>query len=235
MGVLTYSAAFLFRNFPLGQYSRAGFQRFRMSTRPKGQNRKFIEQSIVEDPCFDEKPGRRAALVKKLLRELVSLIVAAPVSTEASGAMDRFDARRTDVMRPEVSFNDVFFRVIQSLLESCRGVQTVEDFLVPEAVLRTFQVIFNCEFGLTRITVALRQIESVSRVEKRVSLDGERSFKKNRVFLIFQSVLATRTVLDIPYLKSLGETPRAAFVAFTKFMKHPAINQLDFVAGQLGQ
>src|SRR5258706_1871141 len=167
--------------------------------------------------------------------QLVSLLVTTTLPVELRQPVDCLDPFGAYAPRSTVGFNDFFFRVVQRFHQFCGGVQAVENFFVPKTQLCAIQVILEREVGLSGIAVALCQVKFVTRDKEGIFLDGKRPFQNGSVLLVFCCILPTRAVVDLVDLQPLRDDARATFRAFAKFMKDAAVNDLDFIAGQLRQ
>ena len=171
MSILTYSIALIFWNSSFAQDSNAGFKAFCVVPRRKCQVRKLVKQTKIIDPSFNEKTALGTWQVKTLFCKSVSLFMPIIDSTKARGSVQSLSTPRAYTICIEVGFYDFVFWMLQKFLQSCCGVETEKNLLIPKPELSSLQVSFQRSFRFPSVTITLREVKLVSRNEERISFD----------------------------------------------------------------
>jgi hypothetical protein len=110
--------------------------------------------------------------------------------------MHRFNARWLGVGRLLIGGDDLVLGIVECLLELGSPIQRDVDLFLPEPHLGTSQIVLECLFLLATISVALREVERVTRAEKCVSFRFQHSFKQLCVILKLLCVPAAATAAE---------------------------------------
>jgi hypothetical protein len=118
-------------------------------------------------------------------------------SAKARGSVQSLNTPRAYTICIEVCFYDFVFWMLQKFLQSCCGVETEKNLLIPKPELSSLQVSFERPFRFPSVTIALREVKLVSRNEERISFDQECSLKYSRIVGIFVLVPATCAIFNL--------------------------------------